>query len=532
MQEARLRGRPGSRIPAAALLWSLTWLGLIFAFMSTSSQSLAAAPVSATIVVDEASGQVLSQSNADVLTYPASLTKMMTLYLTFEALQKGKITLNQALPVSANAASQPPTKLGLYPGETITVSLAIRGMIIKSANDAAMVMGEALGGSVEGFAQKMNAKAQALGMTRTLFRNPNGLPDPNQHTTARDLSRLAAALYRDFPQYYPLFSETRFTFRGRIYLTHNRFVLNYPGADGLKTGYIRASGFNLAASASRNGRRVIGVVLGGRSPSLRDAQMWSLFDQGFGTATPAGSNNALLLASASALPGLKPDDGQGDGGAEDDSLEDGTASPAANAMQSVLPTTTATTAVQPATEPTVGYSAAPAPKAPAIQMQVLQPVAAPLPPPAPVVSQAPAGPTTTASKKTKPVLLALAAAGPAPMLKPGVASGAAAASASQSVTEAVPTVGGNRIWGIQVGAYSRYASARQAAIKARAKLPAGSPQTRVAVDESRGHNGKVYRARLIGFAQAEANNACRTLKAHKLSCLVVQANVAVAETTP
>jgi D-alanyl-D-alanine carboxypeptidase len=532
MQEARLTGGPGSRIPATALIWGLTWLGLIFAFMSTSSQSLAAAPVSASIVVDEASGQVLSESNADVLTYPASLTKMMTLYLTFEALQKGKISLNQVLPVSAEAASQPPTKLGLYPGETITVALAIRGMIIKSANDAAMVMAEALGGSVEGFAQKMNAKAQALGMTRTLFRNPNGLPDSNQHTTARDLSRLAAALYRDFPQYYPLFSETRFTFRGRNYLTHNRFVLNYPGADGLKTGYIRASGFNLAASAARNGRRVIGVVLGGRSPSLRDAQMWSLFDQGFGSPTPAGSNNALLLANASALPGLKPDDSQGDGGAEDDSLEDGTASPTAAAMQSALPANPATTAVQPASKPTIGYSAAPAPQSAAIQVQVLQPLTTALPPAAPVVSQVPASPPATASKKTKPVLLALTAAGPAPMLKPGVASGTAAASASQNDAEGATAVGGNRVWGIQVGAYSRYAAARQAAIKARAKLPTGSPQTRVAVDESRGHNGKVYRARLIGFAQAEANNACRALKAHKLSCLVVQSNLAVAETTP
>ena len=529
MQEARQRGRPGSRIPARTLVWSLTWLGLILAFMSTSSQSLAAAPVNASIVVDEASGQVLSQSNADVLTYPASLTKMMTLYLAFEALQKGKITLGQALPVSAYAASQPPTKLGLYPGETITVSMAIHGMIIKSANDAAMVMGEALGGSVEGFAQKMNAKAQALGMTRTLFRNPNGLPDPNQHTTARDLSRLATALYRDFPQYYPMFSETRFTFHGRIVPTHNRFMLNYPGADGLKTGYIRASGFNLAASASRNGRRIIGVVLGGRSPSLRDAQMWALFDQGFGTATPAGSNNALLLASASALPGLKPDDGQGDGGADDDSADDGTGSPTANAMQSVLPATSAT---QPAPKPVVGYSAAPAPKASAIEMQVLQPLVAATPaapPPAPVVAQVPAAPATTTTKKTKQVVLALATPGPAPMLKPGAASGAAAVSATQD--DAAP-VGGNRIWGIQVGAYSRYNAARQAAIKARAKLPAGSPQTRVAVDESRGRNGKVYRARLIGFAQTEANNACRTLKAHKLSCLVVQSNVAVAETTP
>ena len=512
-----------------ALVRSLTWLGLIFAFMSTSSQSLAAAPVSASIVVDEASGQVLSQSNADVLTYPASLTKMMTLYLTFEALQKGKITLGQALPVSANAASQPPTKLGLYPGETITVSLLIRGMIIKSANDAAMVMGEALGGSVEGFAQKMNAKAQALGMTRTLFRNPNGLPDPNQHTTARDLSRLAAALYRDFPQYYPLFSETRFTFHGRIYLTHNRFMLNYPGADGLKTGYIRASGFNLAASASRNGRRVIGVVLGGRSPSLRDAQMWSLFDQGFGTPTPAGSNNALLLASASALPGLKPDDGQGDGGTEDDFLEDGTAAPTTNAMQSAAPDDgrhgrAAGHQADRRLQRGAGPEGAGGP------VQVLQPLVAATPaapPPAPVVAQVPAAPVTT--KKTKQVVLALATPGPAPLLKPGVASGTAAVSATQ---DAVPTVGGNRIWGIQVGAYSRYNAARQAAIKARAKLPAGSPQTRVAVDESRGRNGKVYRARLIGFAQTEANNACRTLKAHKLSCLVVQSNVAVAETTP
>jgi D-alanyl-D-alanine carboxypeptidase len=328
-----------------------------------------------------------------------------------------------------------------------------------------------------------------------------------------------------------MFAETRFTFHGRIVPTHNRFMLNYPGADGLKTGYIRASGFNLAASASRNGRRIIGVVLGGRSPSLRDAQMWALFDQGFGTATPAGSNNALLLASASALPGLKPDDGQGDGGSEDDSLEDGTASPTTNAMQSVLKTTAAT-ATQPATKPTVGYSAAPAPKASAIETQVLQPLVAATPaapPPAPVVAQVPAAPATTITKKTKPVQLALAIPGPAPMLKPGATAGAVAASVTQ---DAVPTVGGNRIWGIQVGAYSRYNAARQAAIKARAKLPAGSPQTRVAVDESRGRNGKVYRARLIGFAQTEANNACRTLKAHKLSCLVVQSNVAVAETTP
>jgi D-alanyl-D-alanine carboxypeptidase len=475
---------------------------------------LAAVPVSASIVVDAASGQVLSQSNADMPTYPASLTKMMTLYLIFEALQKGKITFDQAMPVSALAASQPPTKLGLYPGQTITVAQAVRGMIIKSANDAAMVMGEALGGSVEGFAQRMNAKALALGMTRTVFRNPNGLPNFEQHTTARDLARLAMALYRDFPQYSPLFAETRFTFRGRVLLTHNRFMLSYPGADGLKTGYINASGYNLAASATRNGRRIVGVVLGGRSPTLRDAEMWSLLDQGFGTATPPGSNNALLLANAAALPSLKPGDAEGDGGAEDDSLEDGSASPATNAMQAALPPATPPApAAAPkvvastATAPTVGYTAPSAPPAAPIELQVLQPAAAPAQ--QSLVLPTPSKPGTV----------------PAPLLKPGAVETADAAEGNGLAAS------GTRSWGIQVGAYNRYASARKAALGARAKLPAGSPQTRIAVDESRGANGKLYRARLIGFAQAEAAQACRALRAHKLSCMVIPTNMAVAETS-
>ena len=512
MQEARLKRGPGRGIPAV-WTWSLTCLGLVLALLSPLSASFAAIPVSASIVVDAASGQVLSQSNADMPTYPASLTKMMTLYLVFEAMQKGKITFDEAMPVSAFAASQPPTKLGLYPGQTITVAQAVRGMIIKSANDAAMVMGEALGGSVEGFAQRMNAKAQALGMTRTLFRNPNGLPNFEQHTTARDLARLAIALYRDFPQYSPLFAETRFTFRGRVYLTHNRFMLSYPGADGLKTGYINASGYNLAASATRSGRRIVGIVLGGRSPTLRDAEMWALLDQGFGTATPAGSNNALLLASASALPSLKPGDAEGDGGTEDDSLEDGTTSPTTNAMQAALPPATPPApAAAPkvvastATAPTVGYTApSTTPAAPVIELQVLQPPAAP--------AQQP----TTLPAPSKLAVL--------PALKPGAADTTGAGEANGL------TASGTRSWAIQVGAYNRYASARKAALRARTKLPAGSPQTRIAVDESRGANGKLYRARLIGFAQAEAAQACRALKARKLSCMVIPTNMAVAETS-
>src|SRR5262249_28831250 len=161
-----------------------------------------AAPTSAAIVIDAASGQVLLQSNADAQTYPASLTKMMTLYLLFEALQKGKVTLDQPLPISTYAASMPATNLSLTPGDTITVRTAIQGMIIRSANDVAVVVAEGLAGSVDAFAVKMNAKAAALGMTRTEFRNPNGLPDAEQHTTARDIATLALALHRDFPQFY------------------------------------------------------------------------------------------------------------------------------------------------------------------------------------------------------------------------------------------------------------------------------------------------------------------------------------------
>src|SRR6266404_4970745 len=284
-------------------------IGLTLAMVLSFNRPAAAAPTNSSIVSDATSGQVLLQSNADAPTFPASLTKMMTLYLLFEAMQKGAVKLDQPLPVSANAASMPATNLALSAGDTITVATAIQAMIIRSANDVAVVVAEGLSGSEAAFAQKMNAKALALGMTQTVFRNPNGLPDPGQHTTARDVAALALALHRDFPQYYAYFTQVRFSFHGRTYITHNRFMLHYPGADGLKTGYIHLSGFNLAASAVRNGRRLVAVIMGGRSPSLRDAAMWSLLDRGFGMDTPKTQNNALLLAGAgntNLLPILKP----------------------------------------------------------------------------------------------------------------------------------------------------------------------------------------------------------------------------------
>jgi len=236
---------------------------------------------SASLVIDADTGSVLHADQAGELRHPASLTKMMTLYLTFEAIEAGRLQPNDALVVSANAASQPPSRLGLTPGSRIQARQAVLGLITKSANDAAVVLAEALGGSEENFARSMTQRARSFGMQDTVFQNASGLPDREQVTTARDLAILALRLLRDFPQEYVLFSTETFAFRGRVHGNHNRLLHSYEGTDGIKTGYIRDSGFNLVASVRREGRRLIGVVLGGESGSERDQRMMELLDQGF-----------------------------------------------------------------------------------------------------------------------------------------------------------------------------------------------------------------------------------------------------------
>ena len=237
--------------------------------------------VGESIVIDVETGQVLNAENADAITYPASLTKMMTLYLTFEALNAGRLRLDQYLPVSYEAASRSPTKLGLRPGESIAVQDLILGLVTRSANDAATVLAEGLAGSEPAFAAHMTSKARQLGMTSTVYRNASGLPDPDQYTTAHDEAQLALALYRDFPKEYRYFSTREFYFRGKTIHNHNHLLDWYEGADGIKTGYIGASGFNLAASAVRNGHRLIGVIMGGPSAGTRDREMAVLLDRGF-----------------------------------------------------------------------------------------------------------------------------------------------------------------------------------------------------------------------------------------------------------
>jgi D-alanyl-D-alanine carboxypeptidase len=233
------------------------------------------------ILIDARTGKILMGENLDELRYPASLTKLMTLYMTFEALRDRRIQLTQDVPVSAWAAEQPPSKIGLQPGEVLTVEQAILGIVTKSGNDAAAALGEFLGGSEDRFAQMMTLRARALGMSRTNFRNASGLPDPNQWTTARDLATLGRRLVLDFPQLYGYFGVPGFVWHNRVILNHDSMLKTYPGADGMKTGYTNFAGHNLVTSAVRGNVRLIGVVMGTNSNAQRDQSMAMLLDDGF-----------------------------------------------------------------------------------------------------------------------------------------------------------------------------------------------------------------------------------------------------------
>jgi D-alanyl-D-alanine carboxypeptidase len=236
------------------------------------------------LIVDAQSGRELASDNPDDLRYPASLTKLMTIYLAFSALDSGRLSLGDGLQVSVNALNAPPTKMGMQPGGTVNVRDAVMALVTRSANDAAVLLAEGMAGSEEAFARLMTQKARQLGMSSTVFRNASGLPNSEQVTTARDMAKLAFALMRDYPHYYGIFSVQSYVYRGRTLENHNRMLGNYEGADGLKTGYTSASGFNLVMSAVRDNRRLIGVVMGGSSAAGRDRIMAAHMDRGFAIA--------------------------------------------------------------------------------------------------------------------------------------------------------------------------------------------------------------------------------------------------------
>lgn len=273
----------------------------VLLFLSLVNQAQAN-PRYSSIVIDADTGAVVHESNADASRYPASLTKMMTLYMLFEAIEQRKMALDTRMQVSAHAASMPQTNIGLRTGDSISVREAIPALIVRSANDVAAVVAEALGSSEANFGRMMTDKARKLGMHSSTFRNASGLPNGEQKTTARDLVTLSTRLMKDFPKHYHYFSTQSFSYKGTTYNSHNRMVRNTPGVDGLKTGFIRASGFNVATSAKRGGRRVIAVVMGGQTAAARDQHMAQLLDRSFNqgrthVASNTSNNRAVPVAA-------------------------------------------------------------------------------------------------------------------------------------------------------------------------------------------------------------------------------------------
>jgi D-alanyl-D-alanine carboxypeptidase len=442
------------------------------------------------LVIDAATGRVIHEDDADSLRHPASLTKMMTLYITFQALEAGKLGLGQYVPVSENASYQSPSKLGLHAGQKIRVEDAILGLVTESANDAAVVLGEALGGSEEGFAQMMTKQARALGMSRTVFHNPSGLPDPDQVTTAHDMAVLGDALINHYPQYYPYFNTESFTYAGIYHHNHNHLKDRYDGMDGIKTGYIRASGFNLVASAKRNGVRLVGVVFGGRSAVARDNHMAQLLDNCFDIAASEKRSGRIAAAN-----------GEGDGTASDDG--DYVTLPAK--VSAIFPhsgAAVAETAHAPiaAALPQTAVAQAPASDA-AAEPDMQMPAAA-----APVA--------TAAQVEKKQVTAAPAQVLVAPK-NPQVAM--------LTPPQAPPSaVSAKNNWGIQIGAYSDAAIGQQALSDLTASmtnlLSGANPQ----VQKVSAGGTVMYRARLLSLDKKTAQSVCSYLVQRGKSCLTVE----------
>ncbi len=422
----------------------------------------------AAIVVDYATGEVLHSRRANVALYPASLTKMMTLYMLFEALDRGELRLGSKLDVSRRAAGMPASKLGVRAGSTITVEQAIDAIVVKSANDVAVVVAEALAGSEQRFAEAMTRQARAIGMRNTIFRNASGLPDRQQKSTAADMAKLAFRLISDHPRYYPYFSRRSFSFNGVNHRGHNRLLVSYAGMDGLKTGYTRASGFNLAATARRSGERVIVVVFGGRSARTRDKEVARLLDLGFERVRERRPAPAIAL-----LPRARP----GTAMAAVAVAEPADAiSPEAGPMPAFRPgTLVEVPGVRPASDGT-----------------------------APVVAATSTGSVLDALPPAeRAVIVAAAANAPLPAPNP------------QRAALAGP-------YAVQVGAFHDSNLARRAAQTAAGLVPQILMQGAIDVSPLKGRRRTVYRARVAGFERAVADQACQMLQQQRQECFVVQ----------
>lgn len=481
----------------------------------------------AALVMDADSGEIFYSRAADAKRYPASLTKMMTLYLTFEALSQGKVTMSTALDVSENASMQPQTNIGLEEGETIRVGDAIRAVVVHSANDAAMVLAEGLGQSMSGFAARMTKKAHELGMTHTVFRNPNGLPDVNQYTTARDMAKLGIALRKDFPQYYNFFKTHEFAWHGRTYTSHNRVFGRFPGVDGIKTGYIQMSGFNLVTSVSHNGYHVVAVVMGGQSGASRDNHMVSLLEKTFGVLADRGDRPRGYANVKSNQLNKNEDVSEI---ADDNESEDSTPNPRDKAKEEAE------------AERTIKLSAdnevkSDAPVVLALNKAAITPKDKPADIPSP--SKLNASKSTDAKEKSsdvkeKPIVIAsidTKASVQEHLEKKNSIPNAAPFEVKPSTSpfQLVSKPAGNSPmpgeWGIQVGAFQDEPSAVTAANHAMKVAKDALKDSKLMVTGSGGsQNSSVHRARIANLSEFQAKKACQTLVANNTQCFVFRAD--------
>jgi D-alanyl-D-alanine carboxypeptidase len=460
-------------------------------------------PPSASMLVDGNNGSTLEESNADGLRHPASLTKVMTLYLLFERLEAGKIGLDTQLSVSEHAAEQSPTKLGLKPGQTISVADAIKGVVTRSANDAAVVVAENLGGSENAFAQLMTQKARALGMSHTTYVNASGLPDDDQVTTARDQALLGRAIQDRFPRYYRFFSTTEFVFHGVIIHGHNHLLGSVNGVDGIKTGYIRASGFNLITSVHRDSRYIVGVVLGGRSAFERDAHMRALIE---GNIRLASTQRSAPVIAERAAPKSEPQ-------------QIALAKPVQAGSE--LPTASATARtsvgsndpIRPLLVKTVTYHTVTVRTASMIPIPVLVPTT----PAAQPQAEAPTARTYVASADpTTPVPVANS---PAPKSEP-VLTAQPIKSAPAKVANAAPHAHGG--WVVQIGAFDSEDEARQHLSDAKQKVHSTLGTAEPFTERVQKSEKTLYRARFAGFDKDTAEAACKQLKHSDFACMTLK----------
>jgi D-alanyl-D-alanine carboxypeptidase len=485
-------------------------------------------PAYASIVVDANSGAVMQATNADAPRHPASLTKIMTLYLLFERLEQGKIKLTTELPVSARAAAQAPSKLSLKPGGSIRVEPAIRAIVTKSANDVAVIVAEAIGGDEPAFAKMMTAKARALGMNQTIYRNASGLPDDQQITTARDQAILGRAIQDRFPNYYHYFATRTFEYRGHAIRNHNHLLGTVDGVDGIKTGYIRASGFNIVTSVRRANHHLVAVVFGGRSAPARDARVRSLIDNNINIAAVKRTAPPVVEGWETALARKDPidkdkkekdDDRTGSAPLRVASVTRASSdAPLPGSTDPIKPNAVKTVAVHPGSMRTAALTPLPSES----RQLTPTPTESAQATITTVLTVKNGEPQTIAPTVTAPTApdSSIATPGPAPAPATKVASAVSSIPVPAPVPE--PTAKPRSGWIIQIGALPDEKDALQRLDLARTKIKDLLGKAESFTERVEKGEKVLFRARFAGLEKNQAESACKHLKRSDIPCILVK----------